>query len=271
MPSPWATVPDPIVLTAFDGVYARTGLVANWLQSVRRVGLGAHVVLCALDAEAEAFGEHAAAVTMRGDRFEDGASPQIARYHAPGFRRVALAKLDAVHRLLAEGRTVLFSDADIVFLKDPRPHLVAQDADVVAQSDVRPGRNLSRPKRPWDRFKPLRRRLGSTLCSGFLRVRPTPATLRAFDTSRPGTGRYASDQPLLHDRLVWRGEASLALLPDDTFPNGAHLAHRRWRHGDKALDDAVLVHVNWCEADRKVPLLRELGLWTVGDPVGADA
>ena len=257
----------PAIVTAFDAGYARSGLVANWLASVRRVGLADQVVLFPMDLEAAQYARATGVETVELWPEVIPTTDSITPYAAADFKAVSLRKMDAIRHVLAQGRTVLFSDADIVFLRDPFPMLAEFAEEIVAQSDVPPNRRLSAPRGILPRWF-QRRRCRNTLCAGFLRVRATSATLRVFDTAREDVGRFCNDQTLLHDRLVWRAEASWALLPQDEFPNGAYLAMARWRRGNQAmLNDAVIVHVNWCLSERKIELLKELGLWHAGGGV----
>jgi len=255
--------PPPAIVTAFDAGYVRSGLVANWLESVTRVGLRERVVLYPMDREAADYALQTGCETIELWPQSAAPSASITAFDDAAFRDVSLRKFVAIRDQLEKGRTALFSDADIVFLQDPLPHLAPYEQEIVTQSDVAPGCRLSKPRS----FPPRalqKRHFRSTLCSGFLRAVPTPAVMRVFDASRAGTTDRAHDQEVLHERLVWNAEATWSLLPLDQFPNGAHLALRRWRDGDRAaLDGAVILHVNWCLAERKIELLKELGCWYV--------
>ena len=255
---------DPAIVTAFDAGYVRSGLVANWLESVTRVGLRDHVVLYPMDSEAAAYATKTGCETIELWPGGEAQSASLTAFNDEAFCDLSLRKFDAIRDQLKRGRVVVFSDADIVFLDDPLPHLATYDEQVVTQSDVAPNARLSKPRSfPPKRFQ-KRRAFHSTLCSGFLRALPSPAVLHAFDTSRPDSRHFAHDQELLHHRLVWRDETTWTMLPRDKFPNGACLAFARWQKGDAAaLDGAVITHVNWCVGERKIELLKELGCWYV--------
>lgn len=251
---------ESAIITLFDAAYVGCGLVPNWLHSLERVGLRDRVVLYPTDRDAMDYAESTGCevVALWPDR--SAGSPEMSRYGSRGFRDVTMRKLEVVRHALSAGRTVLYSDPDVVFLRDPLPRLEATSEEIVLQSDVPPGGELSRPRWPWSRFT-TRNRLRATVCAGFMWVRPTPSTLRLFDPDRPDVAAARHDQHLFHERLVWRRQARFALLPRREFPNGAWFAVERWRRGSAALDDAYILHVNWCVGERKIELLRELGLW----------
>lgn len=256
--------PRLVLVTTFDTGYVRSGLVANWLESVTRVGLRDRVVLYPMDPEAAEYARGTGCETIELWPHGEVASASITAFDDAAFRDVTLRKFVAIRDQLERGRAVVFSDADIVFLEDPLPHLAEYEEDVVTQSDVGPNAKLSQPRPFPPKWLQRRRGFRNTLCAGFLRALPSPAVLRVFDASRAGTKDFAHDQEVLHHRLVWNDEATWALLPQDRFPNGARIAIARWRNGDDAaLEGAVIAHVNWCIADRKIELLKELGCWYV--------
>lgn len=251
---------DTVIVGSFDVSYVKCGLVPNWLGHLDRLGLRDRVVLYPLDRDAGDYARSSGCevVELWPDRRASDDAMKL--FGKDGFAEVTMCKLEAVHHALSTGRTVLHSDPDIVFLRDPLPRLATEGAEIVIQSDARPGVGLSAPRWPWSRFT-TRSRLRSTICAGFMQARPTAATLRVFDRARPDAVDVRNDQDLLHDRIVWRREADYTVLPQHEFPNGAFHAHERWFHGAKALDDAYILHVNWCEGARKIELMRELGLW----------
>jgi len=249
------------IITMFDAAYVRSGLVENWLASLERVGLLDRVALYPLDTDALDHAQSTGCEVIDHFAGEPASDDSITRFSDEGFRALSLRKLEVVRHALTAGRAVLYSDADVVFLRDPLPRLARERAEIVLQSDCRPGVELSRPQWPWSHYTTRRGRFEGVICAGFMYLRPTPATLRLLDVERPDAPRFENDQFLLHDRIVWRREASFALLPESEFPNGAWYAQERWRRGAAALDDAYMLHANWCEGERKVELLKEVGLW----------
>jgi len=81
-------------------------------------------------------------------------------------------KLNLIHDALKRGKTCLYSDPDVVFLKNPIDYLkeLMNDYDMVIQS------NVDDTKRKLKVYKKV-------LHSGFCMVKPTKLTLKLFDTS----------------------------------------------------------------------------------------
>ena len=74
---------------------------------------------------------------------EDKDGKKASRYESPAFKRKTHIKTKIVHEALMHGFTVLFTDVDVVFLKDPFSYLKYSTCDIQMQSDSQAGGNSS--------------------------------------------------------------------------------------------------------------------------------
>jgi hypothetical protein len=81
-------------------------------------------------------------------------------------------KLDRIYKSLNENKSCLFTDSDVVFLKNPLDYLFDEikKYDLIIQSDVR--------------VQPELKYFQKILNPGFCFVKPTPLTKELFDTSQ---------------------------------------------------------------------------------------
>src|SRR5690242_878923 len=87
---------------------------------------------------------------------EAGISRDIG-YYNPEYHTMINARTKAVLQILRLGYSVLLSDVDSVWLRNPFPYLDTKNYDIIGQND--------------------RSDEETTLCGGFLLLNPTPATI----------------------------------------------------------------------------------------------
>lgn len=163
-------------------------------------------------------------------------------YGTPGFQAVVMHKLRIVHELLAAGHTVLWTDVDIAFRRDPREDLLQrlEEYDVVFQ----PERNGKE-------------------CTGFFAVKPSEASRELFDKDAliaMQSPKYMGDQLRVQRRIRENPSmARIGYLPDDIYPDGWRQLHTQLR------EDRFITHYNYRKkTDEKIDAMKKCGDWFLG-------
>ena len=243
--------------------YAYADFVVNWLCTSGNV-LSLKAVVIAEDPELHEFLSAAGVPSIDGRLFNISASSKDFEYASKGFEVVSNMKTRAVQAVLSMGFNVLFTDADIVFKRDPFLYL-RRDVDFEFQTDS--GHIEFLPE--------------DNPCTGFFYMRANNKTVpfleRSFDTQRSqqqnvaiilhemmssGEAVYiphSSRAPQLQDTLTFRQ------LPLLSFPPGDVLYAEDFEQRRSAADvPLVNVHANWIAgSDLKRKKLHEYGLWKV--------
>lgn len=115
-----------VIATSANKDYA--ALTRNMFRSMRKVGLGKLLVFCEDPGCRDAF------KAERGIRVIDtGRSCRSGRFNSPAFNRLTSARPLYIRSLLALGLTVLWSDGDVAWLRNPLGYLGAGGYDVSIQ------------------------------------------------------------------------------------------------------------------------------------------
>jgi hypothetical protein len=162
-----ATVHDnrEIGFTIISKEYIQTGL--NWVYAMRRLGLKNFLIVAGDQTTADILDELGVAnvVANVDDQGFDASFVSHDGFSAKGLSMIAL-KFPVARVLLAHGYSVVFSDADAVWLNDPMPYV--RDADVAFQ------RVVYHPA-------PIAPLWGFTACTGFVAFRHAPNTIAFLD------------------------------------------------------------------------------------------
>jgi Nucleotide-diphospho-sugar transferase len=155
-----------------------------------------------------------------------------------GMHKVLInAKLYGLRDVLHCGLDAFLTDADIVYLKDPRPYFVGED--IIAQNDTNPAQNQL------------------NMNSGFMYWRHTQLNLNLSQSLVKDMVWWHIDQARVNTLLSRRG-INVTLLHTTQFPNGAVLPSL------KTLNATVAVHVNWNDNfDQKKEVMRNRSLWFI--------
>ena len=129
-------------------------------------------------------------------------SDESPKFHSDDFKLKASVKIKIITAALMHGFQVFFTDADVVFLRDPLPYLTSyKNADLVIQNDTDSGLN-----------------------SGFLLARPTYSSVtlmhRALDIVMT---HIIFDQEALNlviKEMVSTNSLDMVVLDAQRFPNG---------------------------------------------------
>ncbi len=161
------------------------------------------------------------------------------------WKSVVLNKLEILQSVLRLGHRILYTDIDIVWLKDPFPFIrdfLSEECDLLIQTEQ------------------------DMMCSGFLYAKPCRGTIELFDASKEDIHLFPTredsrvDQPLLDRRIKKSKNLRYCVFPPDLFPVG-----HEWYNNWKILQHkAYIVHFNGVSGKRKkIYKMRRYGLWTL--------
>ncbi|NNM03938.1 MAG: hypothetical protein HKO65_02450 [Gemmatimonadetes bacterium] len=252
---------DRLIVTAINEGFLEMTL--NWLESLRRVGLGPeNVLIFSLDpASARSLKKNGLETILFEDsEYEETPRGVIEYRESDAWDWIINKRLEIQVMLLRAGRSFLACDTDIVFLKNPFDYIekTAEDTgcDLLFQCDYgEEGRDYEQSVH--------------RVCCGFFWVKPTEKTKDLLSFSREEYDRTGwDDQKMVNTRLgTWldsdaertrlRSEFNVRLLPQDLFPNGSH-----WRlHGPEIEDRCYMVHYNFMYYREKIPIMQKSGHW----------
>ena len=166
-------------------------------------------------------------------------------YGSIAFRRKTHIKTKIVLDGLKLGLTVVLTDVDIVFFKDPQPYFMCNTCGLEIQNN-------------WVDYN-----------SGFFIARPTTGSLRLFEQAweRGVNSTYTSNQRVINKLMRDMGSSlKWKVLNAKQFPNGKKYftSAGRYFKGEKPCPECVIVHNNWIRGlVEKVYRFKERGLWEV--------
>ncbi|MBK9239152.1 MAG: hypothetical protein IPL75_02565 [Acidobacteria bacterium] len=207
--------------------------VLNLHESLKRVGLGDHLVAYTLDDESDR------ALTVAGltcRRFAGGVERAWSNWRTTGFQKIMEAKYSVALNLLRAGRHVLHVDSDIVFLKNPMSYL----QDVMARSSAHLVLQSESPQNSYN--------------AGFWFASPAPQVIEVFSDIQSTLRReehWTCDQRLLNERVRQSNVLKTHALDPALFACGNQfLEEKRKRHFDPAgppfdTEAAYLLHFNF--------------------------
>lgn len=188
------------IFTVINEGYLRLGIA--WAEGVRRVSRADPTFVCADRASLDVL-------QARGFECRDRQPEQV--YSATGktvfpgssfpsdaAAYVASLKMASALDMLVEGRPVLFSDVDAIWLGDPLADIARLEADIVFQ----PASFPAAAKQAW----------GFAICTGFVAIRPSEPAIRLIRQARD---RFdGSDQRTLNSLLLQEYDLSWAARPE---------------------------------------------------------
>lgn len=256
-----ATKSPRLIVAAINQGYL--DMCLNWLESLRRVGLGPeNVLIFSLDtASARGLAENGLETVLFQDS-QYGETPRdVLQYReSDDWDRIINKRLEIEVMLLNRGLSFIFCDCDVVLLKNPFDYVESTAAeegcDMLIQCDYgEEGRDYERNEH--------------RVCCGFFWVRPTKKIKELLSFSREDYERTGwDDQKMMNTRLgTWldsdsertrlRKEFNVQMLPMDVFANGSH-----WRlHGEEIRDRVCMVHYNFLYYPDKIPSMKRSGHW----------
>lgn len=233
---------DINVIAVFNTGYC--DLAANWYVSAENVGLKPVLVALSDDAADEIdsrFNISRVLEHRSGIFSEVPTDAQV--YYKNQWRNVVMNKIEFVSYCLRADKTVLLSDVDLVFLRNPVSRMleVLGDADIVMQTNVKRGKMIQ-------------------YNSGFYLA--TPRALPVFSLNFNPLD-FKGDQKILNRRLK-SDECTVSHTRLDKF----EFPVRKHYRPDK---NPYIVHMNFCEGkETKLNLLMDGGFWYIESPRSHD-
>lgn len=169
------------------------------------------------------------------------------------------------HVLRESGLPVIFTDGDIVFLKNPVTHFqnnaLLSDKAVFFQNDRRAGDFDSEVKTQYRRGRLPN---ASIICAGFSVWRPRETHHHLIEAVKNGISAQQCDQTTINRFNFWR-KRNVQLLRQDLFPNGSFVFAPEGPRDDVFdREEAYLVHANWMLGiEEKVKRLKAGGFWLI--------
>lgn len=262
--------------------YAFRRLVLNFVCNLRRLRRRNYIVL-AMDRAVFHYLEergvnvyfHADAAPVPRRRLleaDDGDA-----FGSSAFVETSRRKSALVLGVLRLGYSVVFSDVEVIWVRDPVPIMLAHAEDLVVQSDRRLADALSAP-------------LNFNINSGLYMARSSPRTVRAFRAiMKYGLAVRRSEQKAFNyvlcgafkdhvagpgkrigdDACVYRkGGATARVLPTDAFPNGSDDSLWTVRAGAWRFEKpkVIAAHANYISGGgSKISRIRDAGFWLYND------
>ncbi len=229
---------DEIILTYVNSGYI--DFAFNWLESLDRFGLTDRVVAYTLDDEShDALKDRVYAKRWNSPNYF--IQDQI-DFRKRGWAELMWNKAEAIHAELMNGNTILYSDTDIVFVKNPLPYLREECEDVDVCFQVAGGKSI---------------------CPGFLYTKNNDRTKHLFNIDRDDfkqgyieceedgeikKRKFKEDMTLLNLRLhraIEPDDVSYKQLSAQQYPQGVHWERNIEKLGrEEAEKRAVIIHFN---------------------------
>jgi hypothetical protein len=258
-------------------------VVMNWVCTYRRItqdgGKHTPFIIAALDEDFFRFGFlNGLPVFLPGNHTADGSDGDCA-YGTTCFRAITKLKSRIVLEIVQMGVDVLFTDADIVWFKDPlqQPALFGgfESRTTIFVQSNEPDETLP--------LNGIRR-----INSGFYFIPSSPENIAAFSAVvTHAAGTTLSEQPSFYDVLCGvNGETrvgtekcefagvTVQFLSLEVFPNGASFRHwDAWKSSKPMSAEAscttkncVVLHNNWISGiDAKADRLRRERFWRINE------
>lgn len=245
-------------------------MLLNAVASMHKVGLHNYVVLATDPAACDMLSagvDPNSCVTV-GDQAAIG-SAGASSYGTQQYREIVQTKPVWVRRALDAGLSVVFADADVVWLRNPLPWLKNLDVDIIWQNDALHFAGAAKGETKL-RFLPN---------SGYYYARATTGTSAFFanwldsiqSNRKLGAGDQAHVLPALLKTRAETPRFKFRQLAQSEFPNGGvYFAQKITTTA--AGSRPFIVHANYNEGlECKIALLREAGLWFVDAETSKDA
>eukprot|EP00057_Strongylocentrotus_purpuratus_P003626 XP_003727023.1 PREDICTED: uncharacterized protein LOC100888971 isoform X1 [Strongylocentrotus purpuratus] len=240
---------SPVILVSTNKAFLN--FTDNWLESVKRSGIRSGVTLVAEDREAFNYLNNRTDIELNVVLNDVSESPgERLLFDSPAYKQLVNKRPSYILQLLSSGHDVLFSDVDIVWLKNPLPYFTNDTNDIWLQED------LHEP---------------TVYCAGFTFYRSSPATIALVTEWVQTLALHPTypDQRVLNGLLKkkrWQGDyIKRAVMDSRLFPSGRLYFDPDWREANKDTEQ-VMVHNNWIKGhDRKVERFRNEGLWYLDD------
>ena len=229
-------------------------LCQNFLLSTRNVGIEEDITVYCLDKES--LDKISSDFKCNTKFFDLDVDSCFHEYGKDSFRKVTESKIQIILNALQENKSLVYTDCDVVFMKDPTEliesanELVSRDydIDIFFASDA-PFMNI---------------------CTGFMHVKNTKNVhalfKKYFELSllyNQKDSRHMYDQEIINEILnngILEEKLMWAIYPTTFVKNG----HQYWNESENRTGQEAVIHVNFTIGEEnKINRLKEANLWYV--------
>lgn len=237
----------------------------NWYLTIRKAGITNDILVYCLDEKSiDLCNEYNIPCKPWLSESQFGYSPEefvVQGSKQWGPSRIPFKKLEIINHVLSQGDDILYSDTDVVFLRDPSDEFQTDKMLLI---------------QPEGKQKIM-------LCSGFFYVKSTPATVNLTQVSESLIKGFTMDQPLLNSRIkysdpgrypkVYKGTKQQTYrngwIEDNTLTWGT-LSHKTfpaggpWLQKKRYINNPYVIHYNCIHGkENKINKMREDKNWYV--------
>ena len=161
-------------------------------------------------------------------------------WRSKNFNKLMFIKLSIIYENLLNYEQVLYSDGDVVFLKNFLGEIKNhKDVDIIGQLDFNPDQDVK------------------TLCAGFMLINSNKRTQDLFNPDNVPKNLldrryYFDDQKYINQKLE---SVKYQFLDIKEYPNGAYFYKHFYKLSPK------IVHFNYIVGDKKKEKMQNMGYW----------
>ena len=217
----------------------------NMLKSLRPFGLDKQILIVTIDAKSYNILKNMGYNTVCIHKDTDN----LGKFHpwnTKGYDKICYYKLELIYNILSLKRNILLIDGDIVFQKNPIPHI---DEWNVTNNDT------------WVQNDGINDDDTRNMCTGYMFIRSNEKMIALYDcVSESGKEKYKkcafdNNDQTYFNAFVKPGCTMLS-LPLMLYPNGNIF------YAMPTLKDcAVLIHFNWVKGHEKMAKMKEHKMW----------
>jgi len=232
--------------------YAYSDYTINLYESIRRCGLHERFTCTCFDQKSS---ERLSSLGIRNVLHEAAStSENMYSYGKDGWMDMMTAKMDVICGYLRKGSDVIYTDSDVVWLKDPIPlienNIKHIEKNTIVGNAIVGHDMIFQVDSKWDQES-------ICLCGGFYYCRSNPKTIKLFDSRNVDRKIFDREQTYINSAVQSFG-LNVGIFPRELFPNGSYW----YQHSSRIKDLSYVVHFNWTKEDKK-SLMKRYNLWFV--------
>jgi hypothetical protein len=217
----------------------------NMLKSLAPFGLDRKILVVCIDKKANITFSKLGYNTFCIDDNELG---KFCPWNSKGYDKICYLKLELIYRILTLNKNVLLIDGDIVFLRNPLPHIIEwthnTTFNVWVQNDSQDNKDIT------------------NMCTGYMYIKSNERLIELYDcVSELGQRKYMTCALDNNDQSYFNNFVKpgcvMEPLPLELYPNGRVF----YEKSNTLLNTAILVHFNWIKGHLKMAKMKEHKLW----------